>query len=122
MQPLESGGPTKYGPSSDRTGSADGVVESVEQIILLLLKPPNIGNHLVAVTFHGLGVTSSGAMLPFGEWSLGNERPEASIVGLVGEMGQLLVGNRQFMTQVAQQDTDLGKPPLQCRPCHGGEV
>jgi hypothetical protein len=34
----------------------------------------------------------------------------------------LLVGNCQFMTQVAQQNTDLGEPPLQCRPCHGGEV
>lgn len=122
MQPLESGGPTKYGPCSDGTGSADGVVESVEQVVLLLLKPTNIGNHLASVTFHRLGVTSSDAMLPFSERGLGNERSEASIVGLVGEMGQLLVGNCQFVTQVAQLDIDFREPPLQCRPCHGGEV
>ncbi len=98
MQPLESGGPTKYGPCVDGIGSADGVVESVEQFILLFLKPPNIGNHLIAVTFHRLGVTSSSPMLPLGERGLGNEGSEASIVGLVGEMGQLLVGNCQFVT------------------------
>jgi ABC-type antimicrobial peptide transport system ATPase subunit len=47
---------------------------------------------------------------------------KGEIVGLVGEMGQLLVGNCQFMTQVAQLDIDFREPPLQCRPCHGGEV
>jgi hypothetical protein len=34
----------------------------------------------------------------------------------------LLVGNCQFMTQVSQLDIDFREPPLQCRPCHGGEV
>jgi hypothetical protein len=34
----------------------------------------------------------------------------------------LLVGNCQFVTQVAQLDIDFREPPLQCRPCHGGEV
>ena len=101
MQPLESGGPTRYGPFDDRTGSADGVVESVEQFILLLLESPNIGDHLVAVTFHCLGMTSSSSMLLLGEWGLRDEGPEASIVGFVGEMGQLLISNSQLMAQVA---------------------
>ena len=48
--------------------------------------------HVGAVPAHRLGVPGGLAVLPLGERRLRDEGPQAGVVGLVGEVGQLLVG------------------------------
>ena len=122
MQPLESEGPTKYGPSSDRTGSGDDVVEPVEQFVLLLLKPSDIGDDFIAVTTHCVGMTSGDSVLALGQWGFRDQRSKPSIIGLIGKMGELFIDHRQLIAEVPKLRTDLDEPLLQHGPGHGGEV
>jgi hypothetical protein len=122
LQPLESEGPTKYGPHWDRTGSGDDVVEPVEQFVLLLLKTSDIGDDFIAMATHRVGMTSGDPVLALGEWRLRDQRSKPSVIGLIGEMSELFVDNGQFVAKVPKLRTDLNEPLLQHGPCHGGEV
>lgn len=61
------------------------------------------------------------AMFSFGQRRLGDEGPEPSVVGGVGEVAKLLVGDDEFFTQLLEPFADLGEPPFQQRPRHGGD-
>ena len=96
--------------------------ETVEQFVLLSLEPTDISDDLATVPIHRLGVTGRGSMLALGEWRLRHQGPEASLVGLIGEMGELLLGDGQLVAQIAQLRSDVDESPLESRPGHGGAV
>ena len=65
---------------------------------------------------HGVGVTSRLAVLALGEGGLRHERTDAGVVGLTGELCELLVDDRQFGAQVAQAGRHLAQPAFDPRP------
>ena len=53
-----------------------------------------------------------------GQWSLGDERPQAVIFGFVGQLLALLVDHGQLVTQGAQARRDLFQPPFDQETWH----
>ena len=58
--------------------------------------------HVGAVAAHGVGVLLGLAVLLLGERRLGDEGPEPGVVGLVGEVRELLVGHPQLLAELAR--------------------
>jgi 4-alpha-glucanotransferase len=81
-------------------------------MVLTLLELGDRGDHVGSVARHGVGVQLRLAMLDPRSGSLCHECPQAEVVGLVGEVRQLLVDDAQFFTQLPQPDTDLAQSTL----------
>jgi hypothetical protein len=68
------------------------------------------------VTLHGVGVALGLAVLAPGEGRLRHERPEARVVGLVGEVVELLVGDAELLAQLALALGVVGESALEAGP------
>ena len=62
------------------------------------------------------------AMLPLGQGSLGDQRSEAGVVGLLGELSELFLGDLQVVTKSAEATTDIAQTPLDLPPGHGSSL
>ena len=67
----------------------------------------------------GVGVAAHLVRLGLGERRLGNERPQAGVLGLGGEHRALLVGDREFGAQTLQAIAHVDEPALQQGLGHG---
>ena len=81
-----------------------------------------LGEHVGAVAAHGVGVLLGLAVLLLGQWRLGHQRPDAGVVGLVGEVRELLVGHPQLLAELPQAVGHLGEATLEQGPGHGGDA
>lgn len=90
----------RVAPQCERPIRSVGLDEqAVEELVLGLLEAGDLGAHLPAVALHRIGVTLGLAVLAPGERRLGHERAEPGLLGLVGQMGELLVGHAQLGSQ-----------------------
>ena len=88
------------GSVSDQAGSAS---EPVEQIVLGPLELVDLGRPRESRwRRHRVGVPLGLAVLLLGQRRLRHERPQAGLVGLLGELRELLVGDPQLLTELAQ--------------------
>ena len=65
--------------------------ELIEQLVLRSLELDDLGLEIGAVAAHGLRVLAGLAQLPLCDRSLGDKRSDARVLGLVGEVRELLV-------------------------------
>jgi hypothetical protein len=71
----------------------------VEQVILGLLESGDGLCHLRPVPRHGIGVALGLVVLPVGQRGLGDQGPQASVVGLLGQLRELVVGDPQLLPE-----------------------
>ncbi len=69
----------------------------------------------------GVGVALGVEVLAAGERAVGDDRPEPGVVGLVGEVGLLLVVNPQLLAQGAQPAAHAAEPTLDEPLRHEGQ-
>lgn len=67
--------------------------EPVEQVVLRRLELTDLGHQRVAVATHGLGVALGLAVDLLGAGRLRDQGPEVGLVGVVGEVAELLLGH-----------------------------
>ncbi len=67
----------------------------------------DLGDDLVAMTPHRVGVASGAAVFAVGERRLRHQRPQTRILGLIGEVGQLFVCDGEIAAQALQPIADL---------------
>lgn len=67
---------------------------------------------LGAVAAHGIGMPLGFLVLPLGQGRLGDKRAQAGVVGGLGEVGQLVLGDRQLLAQLAKAGGDLRQAAL----------
>ena len=106
---------------SSRPGAAVGD-EAIEQVVLRLLELGDLGQKGASVPVHHLGVALGLAMLPVGKRSLRNERTQSGLVGLVGEVRELFVGDRELPTQLHQPFGHISQPLFEQRAGHPGSL
>ena len=90
-------------------GSRD---QAVEQFVLRALEGLELGDHVRPVTAHRVGVLLGLTMLLLGQRRLRDQGPDAGVVGLVGEVSELLVGHPQLLTEMADAVGHLGEAAL----------
>jgi hypothetical protein len=61
-------------------------------------------------------------VLAIRERRLGHQSPQAGLVGLVGEVRQLLVGDGELATELDESPGQLRQPPFDQRAGHGAGV
>jgi len=76
--------------------------QSVEQLVLTCLEFGDRRPHLGPVPGHGVGMALGIAVVEAGPWGLGHESAPLQIIGLVGQVGVLLVDDSQFIAQRSQ--------------------
>src|SRR4051794_11977861 len=76
--------------------------QAVEKLVLSLLELVDGGLHLRPVPAHRLGMTLCFMMLAIRDRRFGHERAQSSVIGGLGELEQLLVGDEQLGTQLLQ--------------------
>src|SRR3954453_12489910 len=86
--------------------------QAVEQLVLRALERLELGDDVRAVPAHRVGVLLGLAVLLLGERCLGDQGPDAGVVGLVGEVRELLLGHAQLLAEVAQAVGHLGEATL----------
>lgn len=72
----------------------------------------------IAVLSQPVGVTAGLAMLLLGQWRLRHERAQASVVGLVGELDELLLGDPEVVARRLQLLAHGAKAALDLGPGH----
>lgn len=95
--------------------------ESVEQLVLGALETGDPLEQLGAVSLHGLGVPLGLVMLPIGQGCLRDERAQSSIVGCLGEVGQLILGDAELVAQLLEARRGLGEAAFDERSGHRGQ-
>jgi hypothetical protein len=93
--------------------------QPVEQLVLRELELGDLLDDLGSMPGHGLGVALGVVVLPVGERGLRHERAEPGVVGRIGEVAQLLLGDGQLLTEVAEPSTHLRQAALHEGPGHG---
>lgn len=86
-------------PTGFRRGSAPFRRELVEQLVLFGLEAGDRVDQVDAMTGHGARGPFGVAMLLVGERRLGDHRPDPRIIGDVGQMTELLVGDGELLAQ-----------------------
>ena len=76
--------------------------EPVEQLVLVALQLGDLGLDLGAVPAHRLGVAFRLAVVAVGDGRLGHEGTQARVVGLIGEVRELLGADVEFATQLPE--------------------
>ncbi len=61
---------------------------------------------------HGIGVPTGLPVLAVGPRSLRDQRPQPLVVGLVGQMPELLVDDLQLLTEATQTHSGLPEAPF----------
>ncbi len=61
---------------------------------------------------HGLGVSLGLPVIFARQRRLGHQGPQMGIVRGIGQLGQLLVGHAELVTELAQPTSDLKQPSL----------
>ena len=92
--------------------------QPVEQLVLGLLEPADLVEHLGAVALHGVGVALGVLVLPVGERRLRHERPQPGVVGGLGEVAELLVGHGELLAELLEARADLGEAAFDEGPGH----
>src|SRR5258705_9827605 len=86
--------------------------ETVEQFVLGRLELLDRTQQFGAVAGHGVGVALGLTMLVLGEGRLGNQGPQAGVVGLRSQLRKLLVDDRELVAQGAEAITHVGQTAL----------
>ena len=94
----------------------------VEQVVLGALQIGNLGQHLAAVTSHGVGVALGLTLVLPGERGLRHQRTQPGIVGDVVEHRQLLIGHGEILPKLGETGGDLAQPTFEERPGHDRRV
>jgi len=89
--------------------------QPIEQVVLGPLELLDVGRHLAAVAAHRGGVLLRLAVIALGQRRLGHHRPEASVVGFVGEDGELLVGHSQLGAELPEPIPHVDQLSLDAR-------
>ena len=110
-------------------------LEAVEQLVLAVFERVDLELHLGSMAGHGGGMALGVTMLPIRTGGLGHQRADPRLVGLAGEVGQLLVGHAEILAETAEPPADLPESALgellghdgQCmtplrRPGHGPSI
>src|SRR4051794_27122875 len=71
--------------------------QAVEQLVLGLLEPADLVDHPGPVALHRLSMALRVLVLPVGQGRLRHERPQAGVVGGLGEVAELLVGDGELL-------------------------
>ena len=77
---------------------------------------------VAAVPVHRVGVALGLAVLPLGERRLRHQRAQPGVVGLVGEVRELLVGDRELATELHEPFGHIGQPLFEQRAGHPGSL
>ncbi len=104
------------------SGTAQQGGETVEEVVLGRLEFVDVLLQLGTEALHGLGVPRGLPMIALGDGRLRDQGAETRLVGLFGEVEELLVGDVQFPPQLAEPGRHLGEAPLDERPGHGSSV
>ena len=64
------------------------------------------------MTLHRVDVLSGFTQLAVGARGLGNQRADPSVIGVVGEMAELLVDDAQFFVEMFESAAHFNEPPL----------
>ena len=75
-------------------------------------------DHLGAMPKHGIRVALRVMVLAVGQRRLGHQRPEPGVVGGLGQVLQLLVGDGELLAELAQARRHLGQASLHEGPGH----
>ena len=94
----------------------------VEEIVLGLLQLAQLAHDVGSVPGHGVGMTLGLGVLAPGQRRLRDQSAETGVGGGVGEHGELLVGNRELLTEITQALGGLEEPALDQRPGHRCQV
>lgn len=70
--------------------------EPVEQVVLGEFELPDLGEEIGMVAAHGIGVALGLVVLLLRERRLGHQRSEPSFVGLLRQVGELLLGDGEI--------------------------
>ncbi|MFM2072720.1 MAG: hypothetical protein RLZZ623_2984 [Actinomycetota bacterium] len=93
----------------------------VEQLILALVQLGDRCEHMGAMGRHRIGMFLRLSVLGPSAGTFGDERSDAQVVGLVGEVGELLVDHCELLTQCSQPCRCLTEPTFDGALPHVGE-
>jgi 4-alpha-glucanotransferase len=110
--------PLPFKHVSSRSGSA----HCIEQLVLALLQLVDGRNHVLAMGRHGVCVCLRLPIVVTSTGSLGNQGTDAQVVGVVSEMGELIVDDAQFVAQGAQARGRLPQSSLDQPFAHPARV
>ncbi len=71
---------------------------------------------------HHIGVALGLAVLAISERGLGHQSPQSGFVGLVGEVRELLIGDRKLATKLHQPFGHISQPLFEQRAGHPGSL
>jgi drug/metabolite transporter (DMT)-like permease len=92
--------------------------EPVEQLVLGGLEAGQGLEHLLTVALHRIGMALSVVVLPVRHRGLGHERSQAGLVGELGQVRELLIGDVQLLAEPPQPIGHLTEASLDLRPGH----
>lgn len=95
---------------------------AVEQLVLQLFELVYLTLHFVSMAHHGLSVAPGVAVLAVGHRRFGHQRTKPGLVGIVGEVQELLLGHCQIMAEALEPAPHLDQPPFDVDPRHGLSV
>ena len=101
--------------------SAPRCDESIQKIVLVRLELTYLGEKLVAVALHGVGMALGIAMLPLGQRRLRHQCPETCFFGFLGQVGELFVGDSEIARQGLQAFRDVPEASFDQRAAHAAE-
>lgn len=96
--------------------------QPVEQLVLVLLEATDLVDDLGAVPLHGVGVALGVLVLALCERRLGHKGPQPGVVGRLGEVRKLLLGDGQLLAELLEARADLGQAALDEGPGHRRSV
>lgn len=92
--------------------SDSGGDEPVEQVVLGCFQLAHLGQQVIAVTTHRFGMALGLVVFLFGQRCLGNQSPQAGLIGLIGEVRKLLVGNGKLTRDGLHAVGNVSKTPF----------
>lgn len=103
-------------------GERSASAQLVEQLVLTHLEANDRVAHLFAPARHGIGMPLRLVVLAAGQRRLRDERSQPAVVGFVGELGELLVDDAQFVTQISESFGERPQLTLDKEPSHRWSV
>lgn len=107
-------------PETDGSGTLGD--HPIEEIVLGAFQLFDLRPHTCLVTHHCIRVPLGLTVVALREGRLGHQRPQACVVGLLGQLGVLLVCDPQLGPQLAQARGDVVEATFQQRSGHAGSL
>jgi hypothetical protein len=115
-RPLSPGAEASAGPGQSVIATSRSVSrfdEPVEQLVLRTFELLDRRDHGHLVPGHCVGVTSGFAMLLIGQRGFRHQRAEPRVVGVLGQVGQLFVGDGELTAGLAKSVGQLYETPFE---------